>query len=61
MKTSIQYGHEVLWDSIAKKYHIEAATWEKVMALDLNMDITYQRQIHDDVMEQKYPDLVYTI
>jgi hypothetical protein len=61
MKTSIQYEHEVLWESIAKKYQIEDATWEKVMVVDLNMDITYQRQILDDVMEQKYSDLVYSI
>jgi hypothetical protein len=53
MKSNIQYDHEVLWDSIAKKYHIEATTWEKVMVVDLNMDITYQRQTLDEVMEQK--------
>jgi hypothetical protein len=59
MKTSVPFDSQLLWDSIAKKYKVPELSWEKMT--DEEMNIRSNHHIVDDISDQEYTDLAFSI
>jgi hypothetical protein len=53
--------NEMMWNVIMKKYHIEEATWERIMVDTFDIAPIFNPQILDDIPTKQFTDLAYAI